>query len=261
MKPVSYLFVLLVFFVSCNRTQSLKVSPEAGVAVNDGDAKMLFTSRQAPPIERKLIKTGSLDFETKNIKETKAGIDQIVKELSAYSSNEETQTLDDRIRFSQTIRVPAGAFDNLIQKIEGLATKVELKSVNVQDVTEEFVDVEARFRTKKDVEARYREILKQAKTVQEILSVETELGNVRTEIEASEGRLKYLNSQVSMSTLTLSYYERIGTDFGFGTKLIYALKDGWGLLLSFIVGLIHLWPFILLGSFAVWFFRRQRKTK
>ena len=131
----------------------------------------------------------------------------------------------------------------------------------MQDVSEEFIDHEARLRTKKEVESRYREILKQAKTVQEILSVETEIGNIRSEIESIEGRLKYLSDQVSMSTLNITYYQKTGTDFGFASKFVQALKSGWDILLIFIIGIVNLWPFIIIASIFGLLYRRWKKGK
>jgi LPXTG-motif cell wall-anchored protein len=104
--------------------------------------------------------------------------------------------------------------------------------------------------------------LKQAKTVEEILSIESQLSNVRTEIESAEGKLNYLKSQISMSTLTITYYEVIGTDFGFGSKFANSLREGWDNLLLFLIGLTSIWPFVLvIGGGAFWFWRKRKNKK
>ena len=95
------------------------------------------------------------------------------------------------------IRVPADRFDELLLIIEPLASKIESKNINTQDVTEEFIDVETRLKTKKELETRYLEILKQAKTVTDIISIESQIATVRSEIESMEGRINYLKNQVS----------------------------------------------------------------
>lgn len=216
---------------------------------------------QLEVVERKLIRNGEITFETSDIKKTKAAIDAICKELNAYVSNETQYNYDAELRNNQVIRVSADKFDLLIQKIEAEAKSVKSKNVNTQDVTEEFIDVEARLKTKKELEARYREILKQAKTVEEIVSIENQIASVRSEIESMEGRLKYLTSQVAYSTLNLSYYEIIGTDFGFGSKLGNALGSGWDGFLEFVIGLISLWPFLILITLLIWLVVRWRKRK
>jgi hypothetical protein len=224
------------------------------------------TSEQSPIIERKLIKNGELTFETSDVKKTKATVDGICKELNAYISNENQNNYDEQLRYNQVIRVSADKFDLLIQKIEADAREIKSKTINTQDVTEEFIDVEARLKTKKELEARYREILKQAKTVEEIISIESQIASVRSEIESMEGRLKYLTNQVAYSTLNLSYYETIGTDFGFGSKLGKALGSGWDYFLTFLIGLVNVWPFLILIACIVWLAfrldkRRRKKTE
>ncbi len=263
MKTSLFYFVAaLLFIFSCEKKESTTARKQMAQVVEVPDEEIMRNVSQSPqPIERKLIKTGQLDFETKNVKNSKIEIEKIIKELGAYSSNEEERTLEDRLQFSQTIRVPASGFDALLMSIDALASSTDVKSVNVQDVSEEYIDHKARLRAKKEVETRYREILKQAKTVQEILSVETEIGNARSEIESFEGRLKYLSDQVSMSTLSITYYQKIGTDFGFFSKLGTAFKSGWEFFLVFLIGAANLWPFILILSGFGWLLRRWRRHK
>jgi len=215
---------------------------------------------QSAILERKLIRNGQLDFKTTDVKKTKIEIDKISKELNAYISSENENNYGDRLQYTQTIRVPTDQFDNLIKRIEPLANKIDNKSINTQDVTEEFIDVEARLTTKKELEGRFREILKQAKTIEEIVSIESQIANVRGEVESMEGRLKYLQNQVSYSTLNVSYYEIIGADFGFASKFVESIKGGWDNLLSFLIFLVTLWPFVLsLAGMVLWWVRRRKQ--
>lgn len=257
--PIAFLFFLL----SCNESKdSLRFAPADTdyKTVAFGDA---LEEQPAQPtlIERKLIRNGQLDFKTKNVKTTKSEIEKISKELNAYIAGENENNYGDQLQYTQTIRVPADQFDNLLKRIETLADKIENKSINTQDVTEEFIDVEARLQTKKELEARFREILKQAKTVEEIVSIESQIANVRAEIESMAGRLKYLQNQVSFSTLNVSYYEVIGTDFGFASKFVESLKGGWDNLLSFLIFLVNLWPFVIGIAAAVFWWVRRRKRR
>jgi Domain of unknown function (DUF4349) len=216
----------------------------------------------AESIDRKLIRNGQLEFETKDVKNTKTEIEKICKELNAYISSESENNYENRLTYNQMIRVPADQFDALIARIEPLAIKIENKNINTEDVTEQFMDVEIRLQTKKELEARYREILKQAKTVEEIVSIESQIANVRSEIESMEGRLKYLKNQVAFSTLNVTYYETIGIDFGFASKFVQSLKGGWDNLLAFIIYLVTLWPFVLgLSALVFWFWRKRMKRK
>lgn len=268
---MSSLLLLITFLFSCEGNNSrsemafdmaapdLKISRPHIVEVPDEE----IIDEYLPTydnVEKKLIRNGQLDFKTTDVKKTKIEIEKISKELNAYISSENENNYGDKLQYTQNIRVPADQFDNLIKRIEPLANKIENKSINTQDVTEEFIDVEARLTTKKELEARFREILLQAKTVEEIVSIESQIANVRAEIESMEGRLKYLQNQVSFSTLNVSYYEIIGTDFGFASKFVESLKGGWDNLLSFLIFLVTLWPFVVgLIALVFWWVRRRKR--
>ncbi|MFZ5998887.1 MAG: DUF4349 domain-containing protein, partial [Bacteroidota bacterium] len=176
-------------------------------------------------------------------------------------SNETNANYSDRISFSQEIRVPSESFDQLIQQTEKLARKVESRSIDVKDVTEEFIDVEARIKTKRELENRYRDILARASKVQDLLEIEREMESVRTQIESAQGRLNYLKNNVEYSTLRVTFYETVATDFTFGNKMIASFLQGWSSMLVFLVGLVSVWPFLLLLSGAIYRISRLYKKK
>jgi hypothetical protein len=213
--------------------------------------------------ERKLIKQGTIKFETKDPGATKEIISGAVKEFNGYISSDNIQSSKSNIVHKVQIRVPAENFDLLLNRITESADKLDSKNIRVLDVTEEFIDVEARIKTKKELEARYKEILTQAKTVAEILSIEEEIGKLRTEIESAEGRLKYLRNQIGYGTLIVEFYETPGTSFGFFDKLFNALEKGWEGFLTFIIGLVYIWPFILILIGIIFilvrFFKKRKK--
>lgn len=259
--------MLLLFagFFSCAE----KRAETFNFADRDLEVSKISEDAQAPPneqtpvaaVERKLIRNGSMTLEIKDIEETRLAIEKVCKELNAWISNEHQAKYDHRIQYTAEIRVEASKFDELIKQLEKLAISVDEKTINTQDVTEEFIDVEARLKTKRELEARYHEILKQAKSVTDILSIEGQLNSVRAEIESAQGRLNYLKNQVAYSTLNLSYYQNTRTDFGFFSKVGNAFTDGWENLLAFLLVLLQLWPFVISAIVAVYFFIRFRKRK
>jgi hypothetical protein len=261
-----YALLILVVLMACGnkgshlKTEEIQESSAAKEPVNE--ARFLQVGA-AIPTERKLIKNGQVTMKVSSVEETRKEVDKICNELTAYISSEQQSNLGDRLQHTLMIRVTAPNYDPLAARVETLARSVESKNVTVQDVTEEFIDVEARLGTKMQLVSRYREILKEAKTVSDILAIESQIGNVQSEIESMEGRLKYLRDQVSYSTLTLTYYQVIGVDFGFGSKFMGAIANGWDNLLGFIVGTMNLWPFLILIGTGYWFYVkwRNRKTK
>jgi len=239
----------------------LKTEEETESVYDEITAEAPASQQPVQTLDRKLIRNGTLHFRTKAVKATKTEIEKQVKALHGYISNESQNDYDNGLSYEQTLRVPAAHFDTLIQKIETLAQHIDNRTINTDDVTEEFIDVETRLITKKDLEKRYRELLAKGRTVEELLSIERELSNVRGEIESMEGRLNYLKNQVGFSTLVVTYYEQNATEFGFGSKVMASFGEGWSNLLYFFIGVLNIWPFVIVVVVAGWWWMRSRKRK
>lgn len=210
-------------------------------------------------VERKLIKQGRVEFETDKLQETRERILAAAIKYEAYISSDQENKWGGRINHTMVIRVPAKNFDQLLADATQGVRKFDMKEITVTDVTEEFLDVNARLNTKKELELRYLELLKQARTVSEMLEIERELGNIRADIESMQGRLNYLQDQVSLSTLTITYYETVSDQDTFGRRVSEGLRNGWNNLKDFMVGMINIWPFILLIFAALVLWRRRRR--
>lgn len=217
-------------------------------------------------IEKKIIKTAYISFGVSEYKESRMNIDSLIKKHKAYVSSENENNSSYSISNTIIIRVPAENFEKLLSDLEGEATEFESKSINTSDVTEEYVDILTRLENKKKVEAQYVELLKKARTIAEILEVNEHIRVLREEIEAKEGRLRYLKNQVGFSTITLYMHQDYDTvSYGFFHKIGDALSGGWDGFLTFIIGLIYIWPLILIGI-GIWLLirkavRKRRKRK
>jgi len=262
MKAILFALPLLIL-VSCDHRAKLEAPMQMAALAEANEVSMkmpeVSTISEAYPATlstRMLIKDGALRFKTTDLSKTKAAIAEICKTTGAYISNETMSNESYNTSYHQVIRVPAAQFEALVQKVEQLSDTLDEKNIESRDVTEEFIDVEARLKTKKEVEQRYRELLHQAKTVNNMLDIEREIGNVRTEIESMEGRLKYLKSQVAFSTLTVDYYQVTETSFGFASRFASSFVTGWENLLSFLIGLSAAWPFLILLGGAIWWVKR-----
>jgi len=217
---------------------------------------------QQPAPERKLIRNGSISFEVSDVLATRRQITELTKSLGGYISSEKQNDNDDNPTYHQVIRVPGASVDDFVTKVESFATKIESKDMAAQDVTEEYVDVESRLIAKKAVEARYLEIIKQARTIKDILEVENEIGLVRSEIESMQGRLKHMSNKIAFATIDLIYYEPDGvvTPPGAGSKFAESFMGGWHALIVFLVALTATWPFmIIIGAIALLYIRRSKR--
>ena len=166
-----------------------------------------------------------------------------------------------RLTNSLSIRVPSANFDSFLSEATKGVRKFDYKTIEVKDVTEEFVDIQARLKTKKELEKRYLELLKKAGSIKEMLAVEEQIGMLRADIESIEGRLKYLESRVAYSEVSISFYQQLASETAYGRKFKNGFKNGWDNLIVFIIVLTNLWPFILFTVLLLLGIRYWRKKK
>lgn len=266
MKKLSFylLPIFLVGFVACHQGASDSSAPASPYNAGDYEEKQQSPGEPPPPgnqgitIERKLIKEGSLEYKVDNLVQSRASLLRAVERWKGYVGNESEAHSSDRNSTTIVIRVPAANFDSLLTAATLGVAGFDVKDILVRDVTAEYVDVEARLKAKKEIEKRYLELLGKANTVTEVLEVEKELGILRADIESIEGRLNVLKSEVAFSTLTITMYQTVSAPTYFWDKIASGFVNGWQALLSFIVGLVNLWPFLILGIGAYLGIRRWR---
>jgi hypothetical protein len=233
------------------------------------------TLPSAPPelegLEKKIIRNGNLTIESNDLKKSKTRLDTLVGFHSGYISSESYNDQEDQLSYNITCRIPADKFDQFISGVESGPDKVISKSVNVNDVTEQYYDVKIRLENERQVEKRYLELLAQARTVKDILDIEEKLGKVRQEIESKEGRLRFLDDRINYSTLNIWIYQKKDRKYepgdrdSFGQRLKKSLHKGWQGLVDFLLFFLNLWPLWIIGlvvwRFVVYLNRRSRKKK
>lgn len=273
MRNLLFLVMLLSVVFGCKKAendnkleQAVSMAPmikseAAALEVADDNMETVTDSTVSP----KIIKTAVLRYESADINQSFATIEKAVKDYKASVQNDESGKDYSSSYRNVTVRVPSTSFDAFIAAISRGVNHFDRKEISAQDVTEEYVDVEARLKAKRILEKRYFELLNKATKVSEMLEIEKELSAIREEIEAKEGRLNYLQHQVSMSTVTLEMYTNNPSESGatvsyFG-KMGNALKDGFNNIATFFIGLLQLWPFILIFVVMILFIRRRFKKK
>lgn len=221
---------------------------------------------KAVPIEKKLIKNGEVGFQVNSLTATKQKITTALKANGGYIAKENSYDYSNNPTEELIVRVPAKDFDKFLSDVLTGVDKVDYKRVDIEDVTEQFVDIEARLKSKRALENKYAELLTKANNMEDILKINKEMEIIREDIESAEGRLKYLSNQVGYSTLKINYYEhKASSGFNFGGKLGNALKDGSTGFLWFLIIMVQLWPLWLMAGliwwFILWLIRRNRKRK
>ena len=218
----------------------------------------------AAMLDRQLIKEGSINFETHDIAETRRHIEALVQKYGAYISQEDERVSSSRIYQNMTVRIPKSHFDVFVTELSGGVKKIDEKSITVQDVTEEFIDSTARLAVKKETEQGYLRRLNQAKTIKDILDIQNELQDIRSDIESIEGRLRYLKNSVNFSTLHISMYQQIETASETGSVFMPvwdAIKGGVQAFAAVCIALLYGWVFIALGIAAIIIILRSGKRR
>ncbi len=129
----------------------------------------------------------------RNIAESLGGF---VDQLSSSGGGESQQA-------TITIRVPQVQFLNAIESIEALGQVVS-SSVSSEDVSEQFIDLEARLKSSLRQEQSLLSLLERAETLNDLLTLERELSRVRSDIERIQGQLSFLERRVELATITVS---------------------------------------------------------
>lgn len=275
MKKVLYLVYLLAI-IACNREKKVANHkeqvvteiqlPEADKAVY---AEMPSSEEHAnetrnKPIDQKIIKNATLRFETADISKTASVIISEIKKYNGFiESDNETK---DYNSFSRriTVRVPNKFFENILNETTKGITYFDEKVITAQDVTSQYIDIEARLKAKRALENRYLELLRKATKVSDMLEIEKELLDIREEIESNEQQLLYLQNRVSMSTIQYTFYKPIvttGVTVSYGDKIVNSLVSSVRWIPGFFLVLLKIWPFIALVSLIIILLRRRRKKK
>ena len=169
---------------------------------------MASTGMQDRVSERMIVRTANLSLTVEDTEQTLEAIEDLVTELEGYISQSQTWRVNEQLAATITLRVPAQSFEEARERIKDLATEVESENVSGQDVTEEYVNLEARLRTSEVAETELLELLASAQETHQdaesILAIYHQLTAIRGEIEQIRGRMQYLDDAVSLASLTVS---------------------------------------------------------
>jgi len=256
--------ILLVTALACSGNTETAVSDmyedEATVAMkyaNDGAYGVEHSLRAE--VEEKIIRTARLEFETSDPDKTYDLIVAQLKNYQGFIQNDQADKTYSRVNRYLTVRVPSASFHDFIGGVSEGVQYFDHKDMSQDDVTEEFIDLEARLKAKRALEERYIQLLSQAKDVKEMLEVERELSKIREEIESREGRLNYLKDRVAMSTLNISFYKHMaqtGVTVSYGQKIKNAFVGGWEGISVFFIGVLYLWPLWVLMALGFYLLRK-----
>jgi hypothetical protein len=159
---------------------------------------------QAQNLERIVIKTADLALQVDSARDAEASLRVLVGQLGGYVVKVETSGTDESMSARVTFRVPAERFDQALSGVQGLARKVLARTVAGDDVTEEFVDLEARLKNLEATRDRLQSFLDKATNVEDALKVNQALSDLQGQIEQLKGRKEFLQQSAALSTISVS---------------------------------------------------------
>ena len=236
-SPIILLLVLLSFSLSCARQSAMRLEQRAATTQSDAtnEAAKSVAARVAepvekgditrvkanygfetvndeplPPLERKIVRDADITIEVPSTTEAQHRVTSIAEAHGGFvvtSESKQRESVDPSQRtldFKLVVRIPFDQFGVSLDEIRKLAGNVPEEKTNGQDVTEEFIDLEARIKTQKALELQFMQIMRQAGKVEDALEVQRQLAGVRTEIEKLEGRRRFLENRSSLATITVN---------------------------------------------------------
>lgn len=185
-----------------------KKSADSSALTNEKSSDDAATNKVVEAPTRMVIYQAELQLRVKNFESTISKLEQRAAALGGYivQSNVSREG-NEEINGTLTIRIPQKHFQTFMKDAEGRAAEVIDRHVTGQDVSEEYIDLESRLKSKRAVEARLMEFMKNAAKTEDLLKISSDLSVVQEDIEKIEGRIKFLQNQTQFSTITVSLYE------------------------------------------------------
>jgi len=212
------------------------------------------TSAAAAGITRHIIMTGQLRLEVADLTETIEKVRKLAEEIGGYLAGSNVYETSEGLRAGEvTLRVPAEEFAAVFAQLKKLGS-ARSYSEDSQDVTEEWVDLEARIANKKAEEKSILALLERKGELEDILQVQREVFRVRGEVEQMEGRLRYLKNQVSLSTITVSIDELgpAGVAQPEMWRIGYHVRTAWNALTRLIEGAVYAVVYVVISGAIFW---------
>jgi murein DD-endopeptidase MepM/ murein hydrolase activator NlpD len=225
--------------------------------------------------DRKVIRNAELTLELDAPVEAQRSLASIAESHGGFVVTSESRQ-DERARGSQgsqivsvEMRVPSAQFDSVLSAVRGVGGRVRQEKITGRDVTEEFIDLEARLRAQRALETQILEIMKRAQRVSDALEVNAQLAQVRSEIERLEGRRRFLENQSSLSTIkitlqppaplvsarTTGFFAGVRRAFGEGVDFAASIVLA---VVRVTVALLPVAVLLLLPAALAWRFARRR---
>ncbi|WHY02225.1 DUF4349 domain-containing protein [Neobacillus sp. DY30] len=230
MKKVIGLFVFLTLFLllaACSSSSESKGSKEISdsstgmdsfenakqeqslVSLDNNAKQENAAPKELEVPNQMVIYQADLQIRVKKFEETLQKIEEQVGKYGGYiSESMVAKDGEEQVSGQITVRIPQKNFQAFLHDTEGQAAEVLQRNITGTDVTEEYIDLDSRLKSKRVVEERLTSFMQSAQKTEDLLKISADLAAVQEEIETIQGRMKYLENQTSFSTVHLSLFEK-----------------------------------------------------
>ncbi len=269
LKNNVFLVFLLVFTIllsACSASSYDVANTSDSMAIDQGvgfeEAEMI--SNESPSIEsgqasgseniaRKLIKTGNVDIRTEDVDASYANISKLVKDVDGYETSLNRNESESYISINTQFNIPSEQFDAFFEKLQE-AEDVQFVDVSTDDITSSYYDTELRLKSQRAALDKYYELLENADSMEDIITIQSQIDMITMDIESLEGQLRFWDSQVNYSSVHISimeYADKLNTNREVKFSMMswsdftYFIGSGWTRLLTALVAIVQ-WLTILL---------------
>lgn len=291
MKRILPVFAAILLLAACNglpgkstdeaaRVQSTPVStssttdqvspaeaqdlPPQPLQSNDSARPIQFKPSVAVDWDKKIVKNATMELEVTDFNNYNQKLYQTVKKYGGYIAGEDQDLSAYRKTSRVEIKVPVAQFEMLMNELPSGDSKVVERKISSEDVTGAVFDTRARLEAKKEVRSKYLEFLRQSKNMKDMLAVQLEINAIQEQIEAAGTRVNFLNHQAAMSTISLSYFQVLtvagdapNENPGYLRRLSIAFRNGAEWMGELLVGLMGIWPLLLILTGGAILLRRN----
>ncbi|REE92998.1 uncharacterized protein DUF4349 [Paenibacillus taihuensis] len=253
---------------------STDTSADSVGAVDSGSSSE-ETTAPVDAIDRKIIYRANVNMEVEDFDKAHTSLENLIHLSGGYLLKFADKKTTSELGGTYTVKVPASGFNGFITELQKMKHVSFESSAEGTDVTQEYVDLEARLKARKVVEERLLSFMEKATKTTDLLAISKQLGDVQTEIEQIKGRMKYLDNNVAYSTIDLRMYqvlepepqvlkedpkfvERIKDAMTGSTNVIYAFFQG---LVIFIAGALPVLVILVIIGIPLYLVYRSNRRK
>ncbi len=228
---------------------------------------------------RKLIKTGEIAVEVRDVDKAYTDIKEIISEIGGFEFSSSYRVQNEYKRLQLILKLPPDRLEEFQLKLgqyvgDGHISRMDIRS---DDISSQYYDIDARLKSYKASRDQIQKLLDKAETVEEILSIQNELTRLQVEIDSMQGRINMWDKQVGMATITLyvdeeadplKHTKTVGWKFSSGQQVLMAMRNGfvntvntlYNILVWIFVAIVSLAPILLVAVPIVWIVIRKRKN-